>query len=378
MHRVIVVICCLIGFVLRINAADLWNPAKCEKGCRSDAQCPKNGECHFFDWPSSSSAEANSGENAKSNGESEDDGGKKSKNNDSDRCGMCRCSSGFEAKGNRCVEKEDGDKGKKKAKESKAKKSTTPKKRKGDSEESKEKTTTTPKSTSSSSTTQTSTTPTTLTTTVTTTPKTTIITTTAIPTQGPPPAIVPLDCAAYDCDFNTEPTNDTDPLRIRIQKVGTPPPGCKKMLITPRVVCKSPLADGSTNCFGSYCLQGSDSKSICLCHFDRSGTACQEQKTGKCSSANGQISSKGYSMTGKKFVNKNDPTGGSIIARHTAASESDCLKLCQWDKTCRSINYGKLNDQKICELLGIQFDKGTGQLLETWLQNSTDWTFIKL
>lgn len=44
----------------------------------------------------------------------------------------------------------------------------------------------------------------------------------------------------------------------------------------------------------------------------------------------GQLPATGFQSTNKRFVNKNDPDNGSIMARHFATSISDCMKLCQW------------------------------------------------
>uniref|UniRef100_A0A915IXS9 Uncharacterized protein n=1 Tax=Romanomermis culicivorax TaxID=13658 RepID=A0A915IXS9_ROMCU len=94
--------------------------------------------------------------------------------------------------------------------------------------------------------------------------------------KSPPPAPMALDCSAYDCGVTLESSSDSNATQVRLQKLGTPPPG--------------------------------------------------------------QVSGKGYTVQNKRFVNKNDPDEGSIWVRHFASSLSDCIKLCQWDT--RSLKVG--------------------------------------
>uniref|UniRef100_A0A915IYJ3 Uncharacterized protein n=1 Tax=Romanomermis culicivorax TaxID=13658 RepID=A0A915IYJ3_ROMCU len=68
----------ILALLAIVEGAEIWNPDKCDKGCRSDANCPaKNSECQFFD-PNS-------------------------------KCGLCQCQSGYQPKGNRCVDTGGGD-----------------------------------------------------------------------------------------------------------------------------------------------------------------------------------------------------------------------------------------------------------------------------
>lgn len=63
--------------------------------------------------------------------------------------------------------------------------------------------------------------------------------------------------------------------------------GCLKRIRHDPVICKSPTPNGDILCNGAYCLPVTDSKSYCICTFDKNGPGCQEDKSGQCSAATG-------------------------------------------------------------------------------------------
>lgn len=90
----------------------------------------------------------------------------------------------------------------------------------------------------------------------------------------------------------------------------------------------------------------------------------------------GQVPQSGYKAQNKRFRNKNSPKPdeGPVYGRHFAASFEDCIKLCTWTGgSCRSVNYGTLGGQKVCELLSNAVTKGS--ILETWLTDAQGWQF---
>lgn len=90
----------------------------------------------------------------------------------------------------------------------------------------------------------------------------------------------------------------------------------------------------------------------------------------------GQIPSNGFKAQNKRYRHKTNPDTGSVYGRHFASSFDDCVKSCQWaggNTGCRSVNYGTLAGQPVCELLSIAVTKGSP--LEAWLVDAPGWQY---
>uniref|UniRef100_A0A915L1Q1 EGF-like domain-containing protein n=1 Tax=Romanomermis culicivorax TaxID=13658 RepID=A0A915L1Q1_ROMCU len=243
-------------------------------------------------------------------------------------------------------------------------------------------TTTTPEtstSTSTSTTTQTSTT-------TTSTPTKTTATSTVLPTtlatatmtisrtspqisQGSIPILFSLNCADYDCVAEPTPSVDASPLIVRTS--------CKSKIMHDRVACNSPLASNLPDCNGVYCLDNEETQSsYCICPYDKIGSSCLVDKPGKCSHGTGLLPIDQILRKNTRFVHRNMPELGDIVARHFASSWIECVKLCQWtDGECKAINFGQINNVRICELLSVAVIKDN-TMLQSWLQEQTGWTYV--
>jgi len=81
--------------------------------------------------------------------------------------------------------------------------------------------------------------------------------------------------------------------------------------------------------------------------------------------------------TPKRYKNKNNPDNGSVYGRHFASSLDDCIKLCQWSAgACRSVNFGTLAGQQVCEMLSVTVSKGS--LTEPWLVDASGWQYVQV
>jgi len=190
-------------------------------------------------------------------------------------------------------------------------------------------------------------------------------------TQGPPPGASPLVCSDYACETKIQSSSDDHPFTVRAQLFNeSSTPGCKRKLNVGPRPCK--MSGGGGDCFGVYCLTIEPGNDYCICDFYRVDRQCAIDKPGKCESATGQLPALAYQAQNKRYRNKNNPDHGSVYGRHFASSLSDCIKLCQWSEgACRSINYGTLAGQPMCELLSVTVTKGS--LTEPWVVSAPGW-----
>jgi len=188
--------------------------------------------------------------------------------------------------------------------------------------------------------------------------------------QGPPPAPQPINCADYHCRDQVKASSDPMQVREGVLNVSTLSDACKSKLVPVGRSCN--LGAGNT-CYG-YCLNIDQGKDYCICDYAKVDRQCAIDKPGKCEKATGQLPANVYQADNKRFKNKSDPDNGDIYGRHFAASFDDCVKLCQWTGgLCRSVNFGTLAGQNVCELLSVAVEKRG--LLESWLVNEQGWKY---
>jgi len=200
-----------------------------------------------------------------------------------------------------------------------------------------------------------------------------------------PPAPQPLNCADYKCDQAATPAgggggrgggggdDDRDPFAIRVDTINA---GSLSSLSTP---CQHelqplnrPCNTGGGTCYGSYCLNIQQGIDYCICEYHDYGTQCASEKPGKCEGSTGKLRPNAYQGNNKRYRQQSDPDYGSVTGRHFVVSFDDCVKLCQWAAPqCRSINFGVIAGQNVCEMLAITVEKGG--ILEKYLVNAQGW-----
>lgn len=332
----------ILVLVIVALAAKYSSSAKvfsCEQGCHDDNECPSNSRCVAV--------------------------------NENAECGMCLCKAGYKTDGHDCVPNKS-QKNQKSSKEGNGSKETTsaaaPTTTAGGNGaqtttsgggSSGEQTTTAGAQTSGAAAT---------------TSAAAVSTTPAGPTtQGPPPAAGPITCSEYNCAPQLPSSNDDNPFNVRSSVVNETA-GCKNKLSNPGRSCKM---NGGGTCYGVYCLTVEAGNEYCICDYNRVDRQCAVEKPGKCDSATSQVPQSAFKAQNKRFRNKGNPDHGSIYARHFAASFDDCVKLCTWTAgSCRSVNYGSIAGQQVCELLSVSAAKNT--ILETWLVDAQGWQYAQV
>jgi len=166
-----------------------------------------------------------------------------------------------------------------------------------------------------------------------------------------------FDCNKYKCDG-------------QVSKDG------KDCSDTPPSSIQCPNLAGGGQCMLGSCLRANSSLSYCLCPYGRQSRTCHVKKTGNCNSVDGKTPPDAGETKGKRFRHIRDPENGAVLARHAVDSLSDCVRLCQWAtyQQCRSINFGTINGQKVCELLTVWANKES--ILYQWLKDDSDWTYV--
>jgi len=187
-------------------------------------------------------------------------------------------------------------------------------------------------------------------------------------TQGPPPRPVALSCSEYACAPQITHSDSDNPFTVQSQLFNESS-NCKRKLNVAGRPCKM---IGGGQCYGVYCLTVESGNDYCICDLYRVDRQCAVDKPGACESANGQLPPNAYKATNKRYKNKNTPDNGSIYGRHFATNMDDCVKLCQWSSgACKSVNYGTIASQQVCELLSVLVTKGAP--LEAWMTDAPGW-----
>jgi len=321
--------------ILVVKISSSTKVFSCDQGCQDDSECPGNSHCVAV--------------------------------NQNSECGMCLCKAGYKTHGNDCVpnKSEKNQKGKGHGNG------------KGGGSGSAETTTSAAASTISAGGDQSTASSGPQTTTVASGASSSssgaISTTQAGPTtQGPPPTPGPVVCSEYNCAA-TLPTSDDNPFTVRAAVINETA-GCKNKLAVPGRPCN--MIGGGT-CYGIYCLTVDKGNDYCICDYNRVDRQCAIEKPGKCESATAQLPPNAYKVQNKRYRNKNNLDNGSIYGRHFAGSFDDCVKLCSWSAgSCRSVNYGPIAGQNVCELLSTTVTKGS--LLESWMVDAPGWQHVQV